>query len=317
MSKQDNVKWVFKGATGLYPYYTTFLVRLSKGGGDAVVVKEFDALTKTFVANGFELPESKSNVNYLDKNTLIVGTDFGAKSMTSSGYPRIVKLWKRGTPISQAKTIFEGDASDVSDSGYAMRDGDKSYLMVSKAETFYSSNTYVMANDRLTQLQIPEDADISDILNNQLIINLKSDWTVNGVTYKQGAIVSANFTSLIQGKKEIQLIFEPDAFSSVSAVASTKNYLLVNILNNVKSELYTYAYTNNKWIKTKVSAPELGTIGLSATDEFSDDYFFTFQNFLTPNSLYASNTKTNTIIKVKSLPSYFDATKYKVEQFKA
>lgn len=317
MSKQDNVKWVFKGATGLYPNYTTFLIRLSKGGGDAVVVKEFDALTKTFVANGFELPESKSNVNYLDKNTLIVGTDFGANSMTSSGYPRVVKLWKRGTPLSQAKTIFEGDATDVSDSGYAMRDGDKTYLMVSKAETFYSSNIYVMANDRLTQLQIPEDADISDILNNQLIINLKSDWTVDGVTYKQGTIVSANFTSLINGKKEIQSLYEPDAFSSVASIASTKNYLLVNILNNVKSELYTYAYTNNKWIKTKVNAPELGTIGLSATDEFSDDYFFTFQNFLTPNSLYASNTKTNTITKVKSLPSYFDATKYKVEQFKA
>ena len=112
-------------------------------------------------------------------------------------------------------------------------------------------------------------------------------------------------------------MYEPDAFSSVASIASTKDYLLVNILNNVKGELYTYAYTNNKWVKTKVNAPELGTIGLSATDEFSNDYFFTFQNFLTPNSLYAANTKTNTFTKVKSLPSYFDATKYKVEQFKA
>jgi len=317
MSQKDNVKWVFKGASGLYPKYTTFLVRLSKGGGDAVVVREFDAVTKTFVANGFELPEAKSNVSYLDANTLIVGTDFGPNSMTSSGYPKVVKLWKRGTPLSQARTIFEGDATDVSVSGYVMRDGDKSYLMVSKGETFYSAVSYVMANDRLTQLQIPEDADISDLLNNQLIINLKSDWIVNGTTYKQGAVVSANFSSLINGKKELQLIYEPDAFSSVAGIASTKNYLLINILNNVKSELYTYAYTENKWIKTKVAAPDFGTIGLSATDEFSDDYFFNFQNFLTPTSLYASNTKTNTIKKVKSLSSYFDAAKYKVEQFKA
>lgn len=317
MSKQDNVKWVFKGASGLYPNYTTFLVRLSKGGGDAVVVKEFDATTKTFIANGFELPESKCNISYLDKNTVIVGTDYGAGSMTSSGYPRIVKLWKRGTALSQAKTIFEGDATDVSDSGYTMRDGDKTYLMVSKGETFYAATTFVMVDDKLTQLQIPEDADMQGIMNNQLLINLKSDWTVNGVIYKQGSIVSANFTSLINGKKEIQVVYEPDAFSSVAAVADTQNYLLLNILNNVKSELYTYAYTNNKWVKTKVAAPDFGTIGLSATDEFSDDYFFTFQNFLTPTSLYASNTKTNTIKKVKSLPSYFDAAKYKVEQFKA
>lgn len=317
LSKQDNVKWVFKGATGLYPSYTTFLVSLSKGGGDAVVVKEFDALTKTFVAGGFELPEAKSDVNYLDANTLIVGTNFGGNSMTSSGYPRIVKIWKRGTPLSQARTIFEGDATDVSDSGYAMRDGDKTYLMVAKGETFYSSVKYVMAEDRLTELQIPEDADISDILNNQLIISLKSDWTVNGVTYKQGAVVSANFTSLIKGKKEIQLLFEPDAFSSVTTIRSTKNYLLVDVLNNVKNELYTYSYTNNQWVKTKVNAPDFGTIGLSATDEFSDDYFFTFENFLTPTSLYSSNAKTNAIKKVKSLSAYFDATKYKVEQFKA
>ena len=317
LSKQDNVKWVFKGATGLYPSYTTFLVSLSKGGGDAVVVKEFDALTKTFVAGGFELPEAKSDVNYLDANTLIVGTNFGGNSMTSSGYPRIVKIWKRGTPLSQARTIFEGDATDVSDSGYAMRDGDKTYLMVAKGETFYSSVKYVMAEDRLTELQIPEDADISDILNNQLIISLKSDWTVNGVTYKQGAVVSANFTSLIKGKKEIQLLFEPDAFSSVTSIRSTKNYLLVDVLNNVKNELYSYACTNNQWVKTKVNAPDFGTIGLSASDEFSDDYFFTFENFLTPTSLYSSNAKTNAIKKVKSLSAYFDATKYKVEQFKA
>lgn len=316
MSKQEGVKWVFKGVSGLYPNYDKFLVRLSKGGGDAVVVKEFDAVTKTFLANGFTLPESKSNVSYLDENTLVVGTNFGEGSMTASGYPRVVKVWKRGTPLGQARTIFQGDVTDVSDSGYAMRDGDKTYLMVRKSVTFYASNSYVMANDKLTELQIPEDADIETILNNQLIINLKSDWKINGMTYKQGSIVSANFTSLIKGKKEVQLLFEPDAFSSVSSVSNTKNNLLVNILNNVKSELYTYTFTSNKWVKTKVNASELGAISIGATDEFSDDYFFSFNNFLTPTSLYTANTATNTIKKIKSLPSYFDAAKYKVEQFK-
>ncbi len=311
MSKQDDVKWVFKGASALYPKYNKFLVRLSKGGGDAVVVREFDAITKRFIEDGFSLPEAKSNVGWLDENTIIVGTDFGKGSMTSSGYPRVVKLWNRGTPLSQAMTIFEGDATDVSDSGYAMRDGEKNYLMVNKATTFYSRNAYVMVNGRLT-----EDSSIQGILNNQLIVNLKSDWNINGKTFKQGSIVSANFTSLIKGKKDIQLLYEPDAFSSVASVANTKNYLLVNILNNVKSELYTYAFTDNQWVKTKVKAPDFGTIGLSATDEFSDDYFFNFQNFLTPTSLYAANAQSNTFKKVKSLAAYFDASKYKVEQFK-
>ncbi len=316
LSKQDNVKWVYKAAQGLYPKYDRFLVSLSKGGGDAVVVKEFDATTKTFIKDGFNMPESKCSISYLDANNLIVGTDFGDGSMTTSGYPKIVKLWKRGTPLSDAKTIYEGDATDVSDSGYVLRDGLKNYLMVGKGETFYSSKTFIYQNNKLIPLAIPDDATISDLLNNQLIISLKSDWSINGSTYKQGAVVAANFTSLINGKTELQLIYEPDAFSSINEISSTKNYLLFDILNNVKNELYVYSLSNGKWMKSKVNAPDFGTIGLGSTDEFSDDYYYTFQNFLTPTSLYLANAKSNSSKKVKSLSSYFDANKYKVEQFK-
>ena len=316
LSKQDNIKWVYKSAQGLYPKYDRFLVNLSNGGGDAVVVKEFDAVTKKFIPNGFSLSDSKSSVSFLDANTIIVGTNFGEGSMTTSGYPRIVKLWKRGTPLSDAKIIYEGDATDVSDSGYLMRDGDKSYLMVGKGETFYSSKSFVMVVDKLVKLDIPDDATMSAVLNNQLIINLKSDWTINGKTYKQGSAISANFTSLIKGIKDIQLVYEPDAFSSIEGISSTKNLLLINILNNVKSELYSYAFKNGKWSKTKINTPEFGTIGISATDEFSDNYYFTYQNFLTPTSLFSANAKNNTVQKVKSLKDYFDGSKYKVEQFK-
>ncbi|WP_243232097.1 prolyl oligopeptidase family serine peptidase [Flavobacterium pectinovorum] len=316
LSKQDNVKLVFKGAQGLYPKYDRFLVSLSYGGGDAVEVKEFDAVTKKFIPNGFSIPESKNSVSYFDANTLIVGTDFGEGSMTSSGYPRIVKLWKRGTKLSEAKTIFEGDVSDVSDNGYLIRDGEKSYLFIGKGETFYTSKSFVMVNDKLIKLDIPDDANFSAILNNQAIINLKSDWTVNGKTYRQGSAISLNFTSLLKGQKDLQLIYEPDAYSSIAEISSTKNFLLINILNNVKSELYSYSYTDGKWNSAKTNAPEFGTIEIVATDEFGDDYYFNYQNFLTPTSLFSANAKNNTVQKVKSLSAYFDGSKYKVEQFK-
>ena len=316
LSKQDNIKWVYKGAQGLYPKYNKFLVSISNGGGDAVVVKEFDVTTKKFILNGFTLPDSKSNVSYLDENTVIVGTNFSEGSMTTSGYPRIVKLWKRGTPLNEAKTIYEGDATDVSDSGYLMRDGDKTYLIVGKGETFYSSKSFIMVDSKLVKLDIPDDANISSILNNQLIINLKSDWNVNGKTYTQGSAVSANFTSLIKGVKDLQLVYQPDAFSSITEISNTKNYLLLNILNNVKSELYSYSFTNGKWSKSKINAPEFGTIGITDVNQFNDDFYFNYQNFLTPTSLFSANAKSKTITKLKSLSSYFDGTKYKVEQFK-
>ena len=317
MSKKDNIKWVFKGAGGLYPKYNRYIVYLSKGGGDAVVTREFDVTTKTFIENGFYIDESKGGASYFDENTLIVSSDFGKGTLTTSGYPRQVKLWKRGTLLKDAQLLYEGDTSDVSCSGYKMQDNDKAYLMISQGMTFYTNKSFVWENNKLIKLDIPEDCDISNLLNNQLILNLKSDWTVNGKVYKQGAIISANFTSLIKGQKEIQLIFEPDEFTSISGISSTKNKLLVDILTNVKNELYIYSFENGKWDKTKVNAPDYGTISLGSADEFSDEFFFNFQNFLTPSSLYFADAQKNTFKTLKSLPSFFDGSKYAVNQYKA
>ena len=252
LSKKDNVKWVFKGAQGLYPKYNRFIISLSKGGGDAVEIKEFDATTKTFTENGFSMPESKTNVGYLDENTLIIGSDFGSGTMTDSGYPRQVKLWKRDTKISEAKLIYEGEKTDVSVSGYTILDGVNNYLLLSRGITFYTSKKSIFINNNLITIDIPEDSDISTIMNNQLVVNLKSDWTVNKKTYKQGSIIGLNFLSLINGKKEIQLIYQPTAFTSVEGIRSTKNYLIFNILNNVKSELYRFAFDKTNGFKPKL-----------------------------------------------------------------
>jgi prolyl oligopeptidase len=318
MSKQDNIQWVFKGASGRYPKYDRFLVSLSKGGGDAHETREFDVNKKAFIENGFLLPEAKGGGSYLDENTLIVSTDFGKHSMTASGYPRQVKLWKRGTPLADAQLIMEGDSTDVSAYGYLMRDGETNYLMLGRGVTFYTRVNYVMVDSKLVKLDVPDDASITGILNNQLLLELKSDWNVAGGKYSQGALVSLDFKALIKGKHIIQSIFEPDAVTSVSGVSATKNKLLVNVLKNVKSELYIYAFNNGKWTHEKVNAPDFGTITINATDdEFSDLYFFSFTNFLAPSTLYVANAQDNSTKVYKSLPAYFDASKYKVAQYQA
>jgi prolyl oligopeptidase len=316
LSKADNKKWVYKGFDGLYPNYDRFLVNLSNGGGDAITVKEFDAVKKEFIKGGYEMPEAKGSLSYYDENTVIVSTDFGKGSMTTSGYARQVKLWKRGTPLASAKLVFEGKETDVWASGYKMRDGDKKYMFMARGITFYTSETSVMVNDKLVKLDIPEDHDISDLINDQLVVSLKSDWDINGKVYKQGSVISLNFPQLLKGKKEAQLVYEPDEFSSLSGMASTKNKLLVCVLTNVKSELYIYGF-DKTWSKVKVNAPDFGTIGIGATDENSDQYYFYFQNFLTPASLYVADAAANTVKPFKSLPAYFDASKYTVEQIKA
>jgi prolyl oligopeptidase len=94
----ENANWVFKGIDCLEGT-TLCLLSLSDGGKDAVTVREYDLATRAFVRNGFIVPEAKSGVTWLDRNTLLVATDWGAGTMTESGYPFVVKRWTRGTAL--------------------------------------------------------------------------------------------------------------------------------------------------------------------------------------------------------------------------
>ncbi|WP_338358877.1 prolyl oligopeptidase family serine peptidase [Yeosuana marina] len=317
LSKKDDIKWVYKGSSGLYPDYSRFLISLSKGGGDAVVIKEFDTETKSFLEDGFYLPESKGYASYVNENTLIVSTDFGEGTMTTSGYPSQVKLWKRGTPLKDTQLIYKGEPSDVSTNGYVMRDDEKGYIVIDRSPSFFTDLKFIWTNNKIIKLDIPDDASTKGILNNQFIIQLKSDWTVNSKTYKIGTLLSLNFTELLKGNKKIQVILEPDEFSSISQVSMTKNKLLVNLLSNVISQLHIYSFNDGKWMNEKVKAPDFGTISIVATNHLSDQYYFNFMNFITPSTLYSANASNNTFKVYQSLPAFFDASKYEVKQYKA
>ena len=315
LADQDNIKWVFKGATGLYPDYKKFLVNLSKGGGDAVIVKEFDVASKSFVENGFYLPEAKGGASWIDENTLMVSTDFG-DGMTTSGYPKKVKMWKRGTELKDAKLFFEGSDTDMGIWGMSEIKQNKTYRIITQRTSFYSGNYYMVENEKLIKPELPEDIELSGIFNDLVIFQLKTDWEAGGKSFKQGSVISIAYNDLIEGKKNYDLITAPDERSSVTGISNTKNVLLINMLNNVKSELYKYTW-DGSWKKEKIEAPELGNITLSATDENSDNYFFYFTNFLEPSTLYNGDANSGTVKKVKSLPSFFPTEKYKVQQFEA
>jgi len=318
LSRKDDVKWVFKESSGLYPDYNRFLIELSKGGGDAVVVKEFDVNKKEFIENGFSIGESKGSVSYIDENTLFVSSDFGEGSMTNSGYPKQVKLWKRGTSLKDAQLVFEGEATDAfMNAGYVLRDGTKTHTMISRPLTTFSRQQMVWKNNKIIKLDIPEDADLKDILNDQLIVQLKSDWAVHEKTYKTGTLLSLDFTALLKGEKQVKVILEPDEFSSISQVSTTKNKLLINLLSNVTGQLYIYSFSDGKWSNQKVQAPDFGTISIATTDDLSDLYFFNFQNFITPSTLFLADAGKNTFEAYKSLPAFFDSSKYEVRQYKA
>lgn len=315
LSEKDGEKYVFKGADGLYPNYDRFMINLSKGGGDAVIVKEFDAKTKQFIENGFFLPEAKGGASWIDKNTLMVSTDFG-DGVTTSGYPRQVKIWKRGTDLKDAKLVFEGNENDMGIWGYTMPTEKKTYQLIMKRTSFYSGSYHVIENGIVIKAELPEDIELSGIFNDMVILQLKSDWNVGNKTFKQGDVVSIKYDDLVAGKTNYTLVVSPEERTSIAGITTTKNVLLVNMLNNVKSELYKYTF-NGTWKKEKIDAPEFGNISLGSADDESDTFFFYFQNFLEPSTLYKGDAKTGEFEKVKSLPSFFPIGNYKVQQFEA
>ena len=314
LSQKEGEKWAFKGASYLCPAYDLCTVYLSRGGSDAVEIREFDLEKKAFIEGGFFVPKAKSSVSWIDRNTLLVSTDFGPGTTTTSGYPRIAKIWHRGTPLSGARTLFEGLETDMGVWGGADNKPERQYIVVSRRLSFYTGYTFVLENDKLIKLDIPDDAQFIGFFKNQMLVELKSDWSTGGNAYKQVALISIDYTRFLMGDRNFSVIFQPEERSSLVGVVNTKNSLLLLKLTNVVSELFKYTLRDGNWVSEKVAAPDFGTIGLSATDDLSDHYFFTFTNYLAPTSLYYVSANGKKTQKVKSLPHFFSSEKLQVEQ---
>jgi len=311
----ENVPWVFKGATCLPPAYRHCMVALSRGGGDAVEYREFDTDSKSFVKNGFFLPEAKSRVAWRDENTLWVGTDFGPGSLTTSGYPRLVKLWTRGSPIGEAKLIFAGEPTDMAVSGYTAFKGEYRYDVVVRTPAFFRAEVFLLLGGRLVKLDLPEDVDLREMFADHLVFSLRSDWTVGGSTYKAGSLLAAPLDAFLRGSRRFHVLFQPDPRSSLGQVTSTRDRLLVTTLENVRGRLASFTLKDGAWVREEIPLPGLGTVGISTASDEADLYFFTYQDFLRPATLFAATgTKGEA---VKTMPAFFDASGVEVVQREA
>ncbi len=313
LAEAEDENWVYKGNNCLYPEYRHCIVTLSRGGADASVRREFDMQEKAFVEGGFETAESKGGISWIDKDTVFVGSDFGDDSMTDSGYPRISKLWKRDTPLTDAKTLFTGNKTDVGTWGVVFATPDASYPIIIQATSFYTQTIYYYKDDSLKVIEIPDDANINGIYKGQLLVNLKTDWEINNNTYPQGSLISIGFEEFMQGDRDFTVVINPDKNSTLSSLAITSDHLLANMLVNVRSELDAYTFTDGNWQHVRVDTPELGSISVTASSDSSNHVFYTYNGFLTPTTLYYLDKDLQSQ-EVKSLPAFFDSSPYIVSQ---
>jgi len=318
LAKDEKENWVWKGSTCLYPQYDRCMLNLSRGGADAQVTREFDVPSKSFVKDGFEIKEAKGSASWIDRDTLFVQTDFGPGSMTQSGYARIVKEWKRGTPIESASTVFEGKESDISVSAFVTEQkGYATRQFVRRGVTFYTSETFLREGSKLIKLDVQDDASPAYAWD-LLFIRLKSTWAVGGKTYPQGALIAMNFEKFMKGERDFEILFAPTDRKSLAGWTLTKNILILNELDNVKNQLVELKRDGATWTRRNISLPGLGTVSASAIDaDVSDEYWLTLTDYLTPSTLYWAKAGTDTREKLKSLPAFFDSAPFKVEQFQA
>jgi len=315
LAAKDGKSWVYKGMDCLYPDYNHCLVKLSPGGSDAVVVREFNMATKSFVDDGFKLPEAKSSISWRDENSVFVGTDFGAGSLTDSGYPGVVKIWQRGTPLSSAKQVYKADKTSVSASGFVMRDGKNSLDMIYDGTSFYSRAMYILQGDKQVKLPIPKDASLSAFLNGDIFIQLKSSWTVNGNTFKQGSVIYAPVDDVLKGTANYKTLITPTASLAINSVQSTKSTLLVTVLDNVKSKVLRFTNDAGQWKSTPVDIDDKGNISVFNTNESTDDFFLNYTSFLKPSTLYKVSGDTGKLTQLKAQKSQFNSDDLVTHQY--
>ncbi|MDN3920140.1 prolyl oligopeptidase family serine peptidase [Roseateles violae] len=321
LGQAEGESWVFGGASCLGPDYRLCLLQLSRGGSDAHVVREFDLQTKRFVEGGFVLPEAKSEVEWIDADTIYVGSDFGPGSLTDSGYPRLIKRWRRGTPLAEARTVFEGEARDVAVGVDVDRTPGFERTTFSRALDFYNQTSFLLKPDGgLARLDLPSDIQ-QQFWGARLLLHPRSAWSVGGKRYPAGSLLITDAAAYLRGERRFQVLFTPSKTRSLAGYALTREHVLLNISDKVASRLEEWSFAAVKPEHRVVAAPFPGTLSLAslydselASDELGDRYLLNYADFLTPDTLYLARAGVDAREALKSRTALFDAQGMKVEQ---
>ena len=316
LGRDEGENWVYAGAPILVPTYDRCLLRLSRGGADAVVVREFDLVAKAFVEDGFSLPESKGSVAWAGPDEIFVATDFGPGTMTDSGYARIVKLWQRGQPLEEATTVFEGESSDVSVGAYAELSPGFEMQFVFRGRDFYNSDRFIRRGEELLPLDIPSDAGYA-VHRGWLYVTPRSDWKTGDSTYATGSLVGIKLARFLAGERDFAVLFVPGEGTALAGYSLTRSHVLINILDNVRNRVEVATPGPDGWTTAPLQGIDpagFQTIDADAVDPDGDDrYFLTTTDYLTPSALSLASVGEDPVV-LKRAPSKFDAGGLSVAQ---
>ncbi len=311
LARADGENWVWAGADVIEPDHSLALVSLSRGGSDASVVREFDMATRLFADGGFELPEAKSRIAWEDHDTLLVGTDFGPDSLTDSGYPRIVKRWRRGQPLADAEILFTGSRTDVTVAAGADRTPGYERTLIYRAIDFFNDERYELRSGELVRIDAPTDASVS-VHRDWLLIELRTDWDTGTAHFAAGSLLAADYEEFLSGTTELTVVFEPDAHTCLHQYAWTRDRLVMVTLADVASRVEIV--TPGSWTREPVPGLQpSGNTVIVAADDTGEEIFLDSSGFLTPSTLL-HGTAGGAMTAIKQAPEFFDAADLEVAQ---
>lgn len=324
LAADEGANWVYKGASCLRPPpggEWRCLVSLSDGGKDAVVNREFNLATRQFVEDGFVTPEAKQGVAWAGPDTLLIATDWGAGSLTQSGYPFIVKRWQRGAPLADAAELIRGRETDVGVWPWTMRLDDGRILQGAvQAETFFTSKYFWFPEGETSavEMPLPQKVSTQGIYKGQLLFSTEQDWSPEGQgEFKAGDLLAFDIEAFLETRTlpPVNLVFRPSETQSVNGVGVAKGAALLSISDNVIGRLLKLDLTSSGWTTEPVALPGTGQVSISFSDDQETAVFLKYEDFLTPSSLLNYDAATGDVSPLKSLPAKFDTTGLTVEQF--
>jgi prolyl oligopeptidase len=320
LGKKENTSWVLHDVDCLYPGDQYCMVALSVGGEDASTQREFDLKAGTFVDGGFVAPHSKQNTDWEDKDTLLIARDWGPGTMTSSGYPFVVKEWKRGTPLNSAQEVFRGEPTDIDAGAFTMHDaqGDRATLFLRQV-SFFEARYWIRTKDGLKELNIPHKAEPVGLIAGRLLIHVHEDWTPNpgGLKFTQGSLVSVQLADAERDPAHLHpvVVFAPTGDEFLARFATTHSRLIVTTLKHVLGRAYVYTPEGESgWSYSALAVPDNSSIEIATTSDTSEAFFLSTESFLTPPALLAGDAATGTLTPSKSQPPLFDGSQDTVEQ---
>jgi prolyl oligopeptidase len=315
LATAEGEDWVWAGAATYPVTHDRALLRLSRGGGDAVVMREFDMATRAFVEGGFVLPEAKGSADWLDRDTLLLSSALGGT--TSSGYARTIRRWSRGTDPMQAPVLFEVPEDHLSAWAGVDREGGVETVVFRDGIGFFDATIHIGdRNGPGTLVPLPTDAHYT-WQHGFIAVKPRTPWTVGDTTFAPDTLLGLSLADLLAGKVEPLVLFTPEPRRALQGFTWCDGRLVLSILDDLAPvfTILTPGLTPGagEWAAAEIPGlPRIGVVNLwpfDAEAEESDGTLLALaQDPVTPPELLLTSVAPATPALLKASTPAFDAS---------